>query len=157
MANQGTYTLANPSVDTVPASTTLSGTWTASANQNAITGTNGAATTQLQPGYWIYDSANARLAQVMRVENDNLVYLKKGLPNAQSGATLRRITKNGLRKLGIVSSGGVTTVTDSSGNATTYATTEGLNIPIPSNIMRLIDPYIVNPAASTSAKITFQL
>jgi hypothetical protein len=157
MANQGTYTITNPSVDTVPASSTLAGTWTAAANQKALTGTNGTATTQTQPGWWIYDVTNSRIAQVAEVVSDNLIYLVKGLPNAQSGATLRRITKPGLKKAGIRSSGGITTLTDANGSTSTYDDTEGINLPLPVLQHRLVTPYVVSPAASTSAQITYQL
>lgn len=153
LPHQATYTLASTNDDTAPPSAALTGTWTCSAGQKALKGTNGAATTEVKPGYWIYDPTNKTVAQIVDVPNDNLIYLRKALPNAQTGATLKRVETTGCKALGFTSVGGNTVVKDPNNNSSTFADGKGLNVPVP--VGQTTGPYHLDPASSVI--ITYEL
>lgn len=148
---QRTYEI--DSVDTVPASETLSGTWSAASGTKALTGTSGSALTQVQGGWWIYDPTNGEVRQIEKVTSDNYIVLKKAFSNVLSGATLKRVTSNGTRRFSVTAVGGDITMTDSYDDVVTLAESRVFNDE--ANYVRtgqgLNDPFVVDPDGNAAA------
>lgn len=132
--------------DTVPASSALTGTWTAAANSKRLLGASTTALSQIKIGQFIFDDANNEIRKVQDVQDNTNVILEKGFSNALSGATLKVVPMTS-RQISVLAVGDVTII-DKYDNSTLLADKDAIT---PHKDTRgYVEPFIVDPAANTA-------
>lgn len=132
--------------DTVPASSTLTGTWSAGADVKRLVGSSTTALSEIRRGDAIFDDTNDEIRIVAEVQDDTNVILENGFTNALSGATLK-LSKFGTRQVSVRASGDVTII-DKYDNSTVLLDGDVLTPKTKKNGQ--VEQFIVDPGANTA-------
>lgn len=135
--------------DTVPASSAVTGTWTAGANVKRLVGTSTLALSELRRGDALFDDTNDQIRIIADVQDNTNVILEKGFTNALSGATLK-LSKFGSRQISVRASGDVTII-DKYDNSTLLLDGDSFTPKAKKNGQ--VEQFIVDPGASGTAKV----
>ena len=98
------------SSDTVPLSSSLTGTVSCAADSKLVTGSSTAFKSELRRGDYLYDNTNGEIRRVDIIKSDTELYLFDGFTNLLSGATIKRVVVNS-RQYSITAEDGNVTIT----------------------------------------------
>lgn len=136
------------STDTVPRSSSVTGTVTTHANSKTITGSGTSFLTEVMGGQWLYDSSNGQLRQVDYIVSDTELVLKSAFATPLSGATIK-LVDGGSRQISVAAIGGDITMKDSLGNSSTIK--ENISLTPEADQRKAVNPIIVQATSAASA------
>jgi len=134
--------------DTVPRSSSVTGTVTSYANSKTVTGSGTSFLTEVMGGNWLYDTSGNQIKQVDYVVSDTELVLKSAFATPLSGATVK-LTRGDMRQISIAASGGDITIVDGQDNTSTIKDNSSLTPEM--DIKRKVDPIIVQATSAASA------
>lgn len=137
----------NNTTDTVPQSTTLTGTLTAATNSRVVTGTNTLFLSELQTGDVLFDENNPQIRVVDWVASDTEVWLKTPVATAIAGSA--KAAKGDKRQISVIASGATITTVDVDGNAGEIPA--GLSINPEADPIKATQPIILTVGSAASA------
>ena len=105
--------------ETLPVSSSLTGTVSSAADSKMLVGTNTLFLTELRVGDYVYDNTNTELREVESIQSNTELRLKVGFTNALSGATVKRVVNNATQITGAASGGDVTITKPNTDNTLT--------------------------------------
>lgn len=139
------------SEDTVPRSSTVTGTITAFTESRVITGASTTFLAEVNGGDFIVDFTNNQLREVEYVKTNTEIVLKSAFGTALSGATVK-VAKGDKLQISVAASGGNVAIIDSEDN--TSAIVDGSSLTPQAGSKNRVKPFIVQATTAASAYCT---
>lgn len=134
--------------DTVPRSSSLTGTVTSYTTSRVIEGSGTKFLSEVNGADWIYDSSNGEIRQVDYVVSDTEIILVTPFATGFTGASVK-VAKGDKRQISIAAKGGDITIIDGEDN--TSAITDGSSLTPEANTHKRVNPIIVQATSAASA------
>jgi hypothetical protein len=134
--------------DTVPRSSSLTGTVTAFTTSRVIEGSGTKFLSEVSGADWIYDSSNGEIRQVDYVVSDTEINLMTAFATGFTGASVK-VAKGNKRQISIGAKGGDITIIDGEDN--TSAIVDGSSLTPEGNKYKRVNPIIVQATSAATA------
>lgn len=140
--------ILNDTTDTVPRSTTLTGTLTASTISRVVEGSGTAFLSEIRAGDYLFDENNPQIIEVDWVKSDTELWLKTPVATAIAGSA--KATIGSKRQISVIASGDTITTVDADGNSGEIPAGLSIN-PQEEDTVRGTQPIILTVGSAASA------